>query len=997
MDTMHDDEIDRIAVVGLSCRVPGAADVDGFWRNVLAGQESIVRLETTGGEPEGYVPAAALLDDAGEFDAKFFGMSPREAELTDPQHRLFLEHCWTALEHAGVDPDHTTGKVGVWGGCGVNNYLVLNILPQYSRTALLQEYPAALLHGNDKDYLATRTAYRLGLTGPAMSVQTACSTSLVAVAQACTSLLDYQCDVALAGGVALKLPQEWGYIHEEGGIQSPDGHCRPFDADARGTVFGSGVGVVVLKRLSDALDDGDTVHAVLLGSAVNNDGARRVGYAAPSVDGQAEVLAEAYRAAGVSPRTVGYIEAHGTGTPVGDPIELAALDTVFRAAGASAKSVLVGSVKSNVGHLGAAAGVIGLIKAVLSVRDGQVPPSLHYRRPNPRTAADSPFVVNELPRPWPDRGGPRRAGVSSFGVGGTNAHVVLEEPPAALLGEGRRTVRGQQVLTLTARSAEALDQVRDRLVSGLRADTLGALPDIAHTLQLGRRHFGHRTAVVAADRAAAIEALNSARGRRTTGSARAVLLFPGQGSQYSGMGSELLCKEPAFARQIDLCADILRPEIGRDLRELLTRAGPTGGPDPLTATELAQPALFAVEYALARMWQEFGVEPVGMFGHSLGEWVAACLAGVFELPDALRLVAARGRLMSGRESGAMLAVRLPEEEARALERPGVVLAAVNAPRQCVLSGEHAVVAALGGDLAARGVPATPLAISHAFHSPSLDPMLQPFATLVGQVPRHRPSIPFVSCVTGTWITDEQAIDAGYWAAQARQPVRCADGLRTVLADEDRVLLESGPGQVLARFAAQAGDRPEVAVCSLRGRRRQQPDGEVLLNAAAQLWERGIDLDWQAFAAQEERRTVPLPTYPFERRRYWVSAPVRDDDVPTTAPAAISELPETAISTPTPTPATAQPAERTEQVLVRMGELWSELLGVRDIAPGDDFIALGGDSLLATRLASRAHLAFGVRLPLDELLDDARLEAMAGLVKANGGSVRDGATERPVGH
>ncbi|MFI2184142.1 type I polyketide synthase [Streptomyces sioyaensis] len=980
---MPDDGLDRIAVVGLACRVPGADDAERLWQNLLAGQESIIRLPVTGDEPEGYVPAAAPIEGPGDFDAEFFGMTPREAELTDPQHRLFLEHCWTALEHAGCDPARYDGRVGVWGGCGVNTYLVLHVLPQYRRADLLREYPAALLHGNDKDYLATRTAYRLGLTGPALSVQTACSTSLVAVAQACQSLLEYQCDLALAGGSALKLPQEWGHVHEEGGIQSPDGHCRPFDAEARGTVFGSGVGVVALKRLEDALADGDTVHAVILGSAVNNDGARRVGYAAPSVDGQAEVIADAYRAAGISAATVGFVEAHGTGTPVGDPIELAALDEVFRAAGAAQGSVLVGSVKSNLGHLNAASGVIGLIKAVLAVRNGQVPPTVHYRTRNPRTAADSPFTVNDAVRPWPRREAPRRAGVSSFGVGGTNVHVVLEEPPARP-GTGTRRGRPHQIVPLSARTPRALEQARDRLVAGLREDSLGALADISHTLQRGRRHFAYRTAVVGATGADAAAALDEAPARHAADGSRVAFLFPGQGSQYSGMAAGLLETEPVFAAEIDRCAQLLRPHLGRDLRELLARPAPDAGSDPLTATELAQPALFAVEYALARTVQALGVEPAGMFGHSLGEWVAAALSGVFALPDALQLVAARGRLMATMEPGDMLAVQLPEDEARTLERPGLALAAVNTPGQCVLSGTPAAVAEAAGALNRRGVATRLLTTSHAFHSASLDPMLEPFAALVAEVPRHAPRTPFVSGVTGTWITDAQATDPGYWAEQARRPVRCADGLRTLTDDGSPVLLEAGPGRALGRFAAHTAPPGTATVAAVRGARQAGPDDRVLLNALARLWEHGVEVDWAAFSATEERHTVPLPTYPFQRRTHWARSP--EDDDPATAP----ETAATSATAPAPAPGTAACPE--DEVLVRTRQLWSELLGVGDIAPGDDFFVLGGDSLLATRLASRLHRAFGVRLPLDELFDEPSLERMAKLVTAHGGAIDHGSTD-----
>lgn len=993
MDTMPDDGLDRIAVVGLACRVPGAQDADGLWDSLLAGRESIVRLPVTGDEPDGYVPAAAPLEGPGDFDAEFFGMTPREAELTDPQQRLFLEHCWTALENAGCDPARYDGRIGVWGGCGVNTYLALNVLPHYRRSDLLREYPAALLHGNDKDYLATRTAYRLGLTGPAMSVQTACSTSLVAVAQACQSLLDFQCDMALAGGAALKLPQEWGYVHEDGGIQSPDGHCRPFDAGARGTVFGSGVGVVVLKRLEDALADGDTVHAVILGAAVNNDGARRVGYAAPSVDGQAEVIAEAYRAAGVGPESVGYVEAHGTGTPVGDPIELAALDEVFRAAGATSGSVLVGSVKSNLGHLNAASGVIGLIKATLAVRHGQVPPTVHYRTPNPRAATDSPFAVNGDTRPWPRPDGPRRAGVSSFGVGGTNVHVVVEEPPADGRTDGRR-VREYQVLPVSARTPGALEQACRQLVTALHGATTADLPDIAHTLQRGRRAFGHRRAVVCHDRDDAVAALDTAPGRPVTEATGVAFLFPGQGSQYSGMAADLLRTEPAYAGEIGRCAQILRPVIGQDLRDLLTRAAEGAGPDPLIATELAQPALFAVEYSLARTLDTFGVRPGGMLGHSLGEWVAACLAGVFDLPDALRLVAARGRMMSRMAPGGMLAVQLGEDEALALERPGLVLAAVNAPRQCVLSGTHEAVAATADELDGCGVQTRILQTSHAFHSPALDPMLGPFAELVAQVPRREPAVPFVSGLTGTWVTGAQATDPGYWAEQARRPVRCADGLRTLSGAGNPVLLEVGPGHAMGRFAAQIAEPGTATAHTVRGARQSGSDSRFLLGAVARLWEHGVDVDWAAFAACEERRTVPLPTYPFQRRTHWAWPPEESpllgaDDRAGSPPSAAASAAATV-----ETPASAPP--RPEGVTARMSRLWSELLGVADIAPCDDFFVLGGDSLLATQLASRIHRIFGVRVPLDDLLDDPSLEHMAKLITALGGEAGPSSTDHTEG-
>ncbi|MFS4097991.1 type I polyketide synthase, partial [Streptomyces sp. AF1A] len=834
-------DFERIAVVGLACRVPGADDAAGFWDNLVRGVESIERTAVPEDAPDGYVPAVAPLRAAEDFDAEFFGMTPREAALADPQHRLFLEQCWAALEDAGCDPERAGGRIGVWGGTSFNSYLVLNVLPGLGRDQLLGEYPAALLHGNDKDYLTSRVAHRLGLTGPAVTVQTACSTSLVAVAEAARALLDYQCDMALAGGASLKLPQDWGYVHETGGIQSPDGYCRAFDADASGTVFGSGVGVVALKRLSDALADGDRVHAVILGTAVNNDGARKTGYTAPSVDGQVQVLHDAYSAAGVSPATVGYVEAHGTGTAIGDPVELAALDEVFGAEGLAPGSVHVGSVKTNIGHLNAASGVIGLIKTVLAVREGVLPASLHYRRRNPRTNEKSPFAVVDRLTPWPPGEGPRRAGVSSFGVGGTNAHVVLEQPPAAPPAQDGAE-DGEQLIVVSARSEDALASAASRLADALEETAAPDLRDVAHTLAHRRRRFPHRAAVVAAGPAEAAAALRRAGREHQRGETPVAFLFPGQGTQYQGMAAGLLRTEPEFARHLGEVADLLAGE-GIDLRALLSAPAAEGAADPLVDTRLAQPALFAVEYALARWWQSRGVRPVALLGHSLGEWTAACVAGVFTLPDAVRLVAARGRMMGELPRGAMLAVELSEAEAAELTGDGLGVAALNAPRRCVLSGTEEAVRAAEARLAERGVAARRLVTSHAFHSAMLDPMTGPFAELVGTAAPRTPDIPFVSDVTGTWITDAEATDPGYWARQARATVRFADGVAELLAAApDAVLLELGPGRALGRFADQVAGRAVRPVTTLRGAKQSGSDRRHLLHAVGQAWARGVAVE-----------------------------------------------------------------------------------------------------------------------------------------------------------
>jgi phthiocerol/phenolphthiocerol synthesis type-I polyketide synthase E len=978
-----DEELERIAVVGLACRVPGADDADGFWRNLVEGVESIERLDPPEDAPAGYVPAVARLSGARDFDAEFFGMTPREAALADPQQRLFLEQCWAALEDAGCDPERAPGRIGVWGGVSFNAYLVLNVLPGLDRERLLGEYPAALLHGNDKDYLTSRVAHRLGLTGPAVTVQTACSTSLVAVAEACRALLDYQCDTALAGGASLKLPQDWGYVYESGGIQSPDGYCRAFDADAAGTVFGSGVGVVALKRLSDAIADGDRVHAVILGSAVNNDGSRKVSYTAPSIDGQVQVLHDAYHAAEISPATVGYVEAHGTGTAVGDPIELAALDEVFAAAGAAPGTVALGAVKTNIGHLNAASGVLGLIKAVCTVREGLLTPTLHYRNRNPRTSEKSPFQVNDRLREWPAGDGPRRAGVSSFGVGGTNAHVVLEQPP--LTGPAPERAAEDQLLLVSARTAPALESSLAAVAAAVADADPRTLPDIGHTLRHGRRQFPYRAAVVAADPARAAEALTRAVAAHAPAPAPAAFLFPGQGTQYRGMAAELLAAEPEFARQIDACAEILAPLTGIDLRDLLSSPVPPGEQDPLVATELAQPALFAVEYALARWWTGHGVEPTALLGHSLGEWTAACVAGVFTLEDTVRLVAERGRLMAARPRGAMLAVELTEDQARELEGPELGIAAVNAPIACVLSGAEAAVEAVRAELERRGVPAKRLATSHAFHSAMLDEMVGPFTELVARVERRAPAIPFVSNVTGTWITDAEATDPGYWGRQARAAVRFADGVRELLAAEPApVLIELGPGRALGRFAAQSAAGSEQSagtvvrqVSSLRGVKQQTSDRRLLLQAVGQAWSAGVAVDWRAFDAGRRPRRVTLPGHPMDRRRHWIDAPAPTPS-PTAPGRAGSGSPALAGTAAgqadQPAQAPAAPADPLEQVTA----IWRELLGIEQIGPDDDLFMLGGDSLNASQLVSRTNRLFGADLPLEEFLDEPTVRRMTDL-------------------
>ncbi|AKT35905.1 type I polyketide synthase [Chondromyces crocatus] len=887
-DTTASDAGSAIAIIGMSGQFPGAESVEQLWRNVREGIESIVQLEdaellAAGVDPSDprHVRAHGRLDGAERFDAAFFGVSPREAELLDPQHRLLLEHAWAALEDAGYDPDRVRGAIGLYAGSGSDGYLRHHVTPSGRLGVGLDELAALL--ANERDHLATRVAYKLDLRGPALTIQTACSTSLVAVQLACQALLAYQCDLALAGGVSITFPYNAGYLHQQGGILSPDGKCRVFDARGQGTVNGDGVGLVVLKRLDEAIADGDTIRAVILGAAINNDGAHKVGFTAPSADGQAEVIAMAHAMAGIDVSTIGYVEAHGTGTPMGDPIEVDALNRAFRRGTQRQGFCALGSIKANIGHLAAAAGVASLIKATFALQHGEIPPSLHFERPNPELPLKgSPFFVTAVRTPWPVESRPRRAGVSSFGFGGTNAHVVLEEPPTS--PSDAPSPRPAALLLLSARSEEALDAASQRLATHLAHPPHArqpALADVAFTLHAGRHAFAHRRALVARDTEAAIAALRA--GDTLTGEARAdrrvAFLFPGQGAQRVGMGRALYQVEPTFRATVDACSDRLRAHLGLDLRALFDPAHATTDSLPTDAalqrTALAQPALFTLELALAHLWMSWGVEPEAMLGHSVGEYVAAHLAGVFPLDDALALVAARGRVIDALPAGAMLAVGLDEPTLAPLVQAPLAIAAVNAPSACVVSGPEEAIASLERRLSDRGLSTRRLAVSHAFHSAMMDPAVEGFADEVRKRRRHPPRLRFVSSVTGTWITPAQAQDPAYWARHLRDTVRFSRGVMTLLEDPDRILLEVGPGRTLTALVTQhrASTPDLLAVESLpRTGREDSADVEEMLEALGKLWIAGVSVDTGGVYEHERRRRVPLPTYPFERHRAWIDAP-----------------------------------------------------------------------------------------------------------------------------
>ncbi|MFD0313326.1 type I polyketide synthase [Streptomyces flavalbus] len=901
----EDRDLDRIAVIGMAGRFPGSPDVETFWTHLEQGEEGISaftdeELLADGVDPalltrDDYVRAKGFLKDADLFDEGFFGYSPREAEILDPQHRVFLECAWQALESAGVDPHRFDGRIGVFAGAGFNSYLPLNLMNNQRVLDAAGMYQVML--GGDKDFLATRTSYKLDLKGPSVTVQTACSTSLTAVHLACQALLNGECEIAVAGGVSVSAPLRSGYVHEPGGILSPDGHCRPFDTAASGTVAGNGVGVVVLRRLADARVGHDNVDAVILATAVNNDGSLKAGYTAPSVDGQTDVISEALALADVDPATIGYVETHGTGTPLGDPIEIAALTRAFRDGTDERGYCAIGSVKSNVGHLDAAAGVTGLIKAALALKHRAIPPTLHCETPNPDLALDSsPFYVNTELRPWPRTGEPRRAGVSSFGIGGTNVHVVLEEAPATDPADpGPGPGRPRRLLTLSGKTPQALADNASLLADHLQAHPDTDLDAAAHTLACRRHAFDHRATVVCEGTDDAVTALRDLAGSATSVPASAerapvAFLFPGQGAQYVGMGRELYEREPVFAAEFDRCADLFAEHLDTDLRTLvLAPDGDAEATARLTRTEFAQAALFSVEYALARLWNSWGVTPRAMAGHSVGEFTAACLAGVFSLPDAVRLVAARGRLVGAMPPGAMLSVFLSEEETARWLEDGLSIAAVNSTALTVVSGSAGAIDALEARLKAASVACRRLHTSHAFHSPDMTGAVEPFTDEVRTAVLKAPQIPFLSNVTGTWITDEQATSPEYWGTHLRQPVRFRDALDVLCADPALLPLEVGPGQTLANFARahRSWTAGRTVAGSLPHPGDHTADSALLLASLGALWSAGADVDWDAFYGGGPRRPVRLPGYAFQRRRYWVEPDARTAPSRPQAPEALS--------------------------------------------------------------------------------------------------------------
>ena len=896
-----------IAIIGMAGRFPEADSIEAFWSNLVAGESGIKPIADEDlhrsvtperkNDPR-FVQVGASVKNPAHFDAAFFRIYPKEAKIMDPQHRLFLECCWEAIEDAGYYAEAYPGSIGVYAGSSINTYILSSLA---SGPAFIKEYANSLNGGlglnafsNEKDYLATRVSYKLNLKGPSLSLQTACSTSMVAVVQACSALATYQCDMALAGGVCIKLPQDRGYVANTDTMVSPDGKVRTFDAKAHGTVFGNGVGAVFLKRLDDAVADGDSIYAVIKGWGMSNDGGNKAGFTAPSIEGQKDTILRAHRSAGIDPRTITYVEAHGTGTLRGDPVEIEALTEAFGESTDETQFCKIGSVKTNIGHLDAASGVAGLIKTTLALKHKMLPASLNFETPNPAIPFEqTPFIVNDTLTEWQTDQLPRRAGVSSLGVGGTNAHLVLEEAPAV---EEEPSEAPCHLILLSAKSSTAADAQAGRLLAHLKKNPAEDLADLAYTLQRGRKTMRHSRMFVANDTREAIRTLSSRDpqkffSRKQTDRDRSVVfLFPGQGSQHLGMGGDLYDHEPVYRNAIDQCSQIVSSFLGFDLRMVLSpsarkKAGPRL-PD-INRTSLAQPGIFAVSYALASMWLDRGIQPRAVIGHSVGEFVAACLAGVFSLEDGLKLVAMRGRLMQDMPTGAMLAVRTGFDTVRQHAVEGIDVAAVNSPSMCVLAGPHDRIDEMQNRFEELDIPCKRLHTSHAFHSAMMQDAIAPFEEMVQTISLSPPKIPIMSTVSAAWLTDEQAMDPWYWASHLRETVRFSDAISAIAASSEDVFLEVGPGHTLSTLTRQHPDTSEAhdAFSSLPHVRQSISATRYSTEVTGKLWQSGVEIDWTSLYVGESRQRIHLPTYPFERKYFWYD---EEEASPTIEPQYVSE-------------------------------------------------------------------------------------------------------------
>ncbi|HLZ85960.1 MAG TPA: aminotransferase class III-fold pyridoxal phosphate-dependent enzyme, partial [Puia sp.] len=971
---------DDIAIIGMAGRFPGASTIEELWTLLKEGKETVSffsKEELDASIPAGirndpdYVAARGIIDGADTFDAGFFGINPRLGELMDPQQRIFLEIAWEALERTGYLPGHYSGSIGVFAGSGNNSYYLNNVIPNKELVDKVGGFQ--VMTYNEKDYVASRTAYVLNLKGPAVSVHSGCSTSLLAIAQAVDSLRKGQCDIALAGGASITAPIRSGHIYQEGAMLSRDGHCRPFDAEAQGTTFSDGAGIVLLKNRQQAEKDGDTIFALIKGTGVNNDGGGKGSFTAPSAEGQAGAIAMAIAEAGIDASSISYIEAHGTATPLGDPIEIEGLQMAF---GEQEKRqyCALGSIKSNMGHLTAAAGVAGLIKTTLALWHRQLPPSINFNSANPAIDfGQTPFFVNTTFRDW-QAAGTRRAGVSSFGVGGTNVHVILEEAPQPVI-PASTSARPLQLISWSARTPKSREAYGQRLAAfaGDTNATGDRLADIAYTLHTTRADFAARRFILASDEKDLIRQLQQPEPAPSTAAildeARAdiVFLFPGQGSQQVNMGRELYRQEPVFRQAVDECAQLLAPIMGEDIREILYPQQDT--PDTaarINNTLYAQPALFVIEYALSCLWKSWGITPSAFAGHSIGEFVAAHLAGVFSLKDGLQLIATRGRMMAEQPGGGMLSIRAPHKSIIPLLPDNLSVAAVNSPELCVVSGPTGAITAFSTLLETQGIQNKLLYTSHAFHSAMMDPVVGAFRQLVASIPLNLPRLPIASTATGKWLTDTEATSPDYWAGHLRTTVLFSDAITTLLDNGNRLMLEVGPGKVASVLVRQHRTaKPAIAISSLDAEEGTS-QYHAILKALGQLWLNGIRPDWKAFYTGRQHRRLDLPAYAFDRQPAWINPPQAQPQTqhPTIPTPSLPSLPNSTTENLT------KPM-RTTDLLRKVKEILEDASGIdlQTADPAAGFVELGLDSLLLTQVALNLKKSFNLPITFRQLNEE----------------------------
>ena len=950
-----------IAVIGMAGRFPGANSIQELWDVLRDGKETISFFSPEELDPSIpdslrndplYVAARGIVPTAKEFDAAFFGLNPKMAEAMDPQQRLFLEIAWEVLEQAGHLSSHYDGRIGVYAGTGMNTYYKNNILPNKKVMDRIGSFLADTF--NEKDYIASRTAYQLNLKGPAVSVHAACSTSSLAIAQAVEAIRNGQCDVALAGGSSVTAPIHIGHLYQEGSIMSPDGRCRPFDENARGTIFSDGAGVILLKRLEDAERDGDIIHGIIKGIGINNDGGNKGSFTAPSTEGQADAISLAFLDAEVDPSEISYIETHGTATPVGDPIEIEGLKMAF---GEQAEngSCAIGSIKSNMGHLTGAAGVAGVIKTILALKNRQIPASLGFENPNPSIDFDnSPFYVNNKLNPW-DSKGTRKAGISSFGVGGTNVHIVVEEyePKQVKADKGRSL----QLLTWSAKSQNSLEGYQAALGDYLKSTADGSLADVAHTLTNTRESFAERSFIIANSSIDANEKLlDSDHKHIKTNTLKAepnelAFLFPGQGSQYLQMGKSLYEEEDVFKNAVDTCAELLKSDLKLDIRDIIyPKENSPDAEEKLKDTQYTQPALFVIEYALSQLWLSWGIKPTLLCGHSIGEFVAAHLAGIFTLEDALHLITMRGKLVSELPGGSMLSIRKNIDEIKDLVPENLSIAAINSDRLIVVSGPDADVEAFSKTLDKENIANRLLLTSHAFHSTMMDPVLDVFEAEVKKVTKNIPRLPVVSTVTGDWLTDEEATSSAYWTNHLRAAVNFSGAMETVLGQEDPILLEIGPGRALTTLSKQkTGLKSLASISSLTIPDDNENAHHTVLSALGNLWVNGVEPDWNNFYKDQTRQKVWLPSYVFDRKPCWVDPPVVQPLIETNIS---NNFINTALQPVEPIPNQNTQIMRKPIILNKIAEIIEDNSGIEIEASefNQSFLELGLDSLVLTQMA-----------------------------------------------